>query len=213
MKKDIIPDNLYGLHYMHYCDVLSNYVHWFKQKPTAAILQYHHIKPKKLYPTLAKCRYNLVYVTPTLHMFLHFLLWAAFKEDGNTELASKYNVMKNILTYTNDTTGFNCVDSSKKHTLKMTKELMQQICKQYKQAFSELDNLSVILERSSESNSVDIGRYINRNGFVSAIQRRVKAGKMTVDKQHELLELLNQVQDYMCGLYNIEQSFVPELHR
>jgi hypothetical protein len=73
----------------------------------------------------------------------------------------------------------------------MSKELMQQICKQYKQAFGELDNLSVVLERSSKSNSVDIGKYINRNGFVSALQRRVKAGKMTVDKQHELLELLN----------------------
>ena len=191
MKKEIIPDNVFGLHYMHYCDVLSNYIHWFKQKPTAAILQYHHIKPKKLYPSLAKRRYNLICVTPTLHIFLHFFLWAAFKEDGNTELASKYNVMKNILTYTNDTTGFNCVDSSKKHTLKMSKELMQQICTRYKQAFVELHNLSVILERSSESNSVDIGQYINRNGFVSAIQRRVKAGKMTVEKKHELLELLN----------------------
>jgi len=208
MKKDIIPDNVYGLYYMHYCDVLSNYVHWFKQKPTTAILQYHHIKPKKLYPSLAKHRYNLICVTPTLHMFLHFLLYAAFKEDGNTELASKYNVVKNILNYTNDTTGFNYVDSSKKHTLKMSKELMQQICKQYKQAFSELDNLSVSLERSSASNSVDIGRYINRNGFVSAIQRRVKAGKVTVDKQYELLKLLNQVQDNICRLYDIEQSFV-----
>lgn len=191
MKKDIIPGNVYGLYYKHYCDVLSNYVHWFKQRPTAAILHYHHIKPKKLYPSLAKRRYNLICVTPTLHMFLHFLLWAAFKEDGNTELAIKYNVMQNILNYTNDTTGFNCVDSSKKHTLKMSKELMQHIFKQYKQAFSELENLSVVLERSSESNSVDIGRYINRNGFVSAIQRRVKAGKMTTEKQYELLELLN----------------------
>jgi hypothetical protein len=73
----------------------------------------------------------------------------------------------------------------------MSKELMQHICKRYKQAFSELENLSVILERNSESNLVDIGRYINRNGFVSAIQRRVKAGKMTLEKQYELLELLN----------------------
>ena len=186
MNKDIIPDNVYGLYYMHYC-----YVHWFKQKPTATILQYHHIKPKKLYPSLAKRWHNLICVTPTLHTFLHFLLWAAFKEDGNTELASKYNVMKNILAYTNDTTGFNCVDSSKKHTLKISKELMQQICKQYKQAFSELDNLSVVLERSSESKSVDIERYKNRNGFVSALQRRVKAGKMNVETQHELLEKLN----------------------
>jgi hypothetical protein len=99
--------------------------------------------------------------------------------------------MQNILNYTNDTTVFNYGDSSKKHTLKMSKELMLQIFNRYKQAFSELDNLSVILERSSESNSVDIGRYINRNGFVSATQRRVKAGKMTPEKQYELLELLN----------------------
>lgn len=171
--------------------MLSNYVHWFKQKPTTAIIQYHHVKPKKLYPALAKRRSNLVFVTPTLHMFLHVLLWKAFKENGNVELADKYNVMHNILTYTNDATGFNGVDSSKKHILKMSKELMLQIFKHYMQAFSELDSLSDILENSSKSNSIDIGRYANRNGFASALQRRVKAGKMSVEKQHELLEHLD----------------------
>ena len=97
---ELIPDNSWGVDYEYCCNVLGNYVHWFEQKPKSVILQYHHIKPKKLYPSLSKRKTNLICVTPTLHMFLHLLLYAAFKIDGNTELAEKYNVMKNILSYT-----------------------------------------------------------------------------------------------------------------
>lgn len=99
--------------------------------------------------------------------------------------------MKNIVSYANNTTGFNGTDSTKKHTLNMSKELMKQICHRYYDEFSELAKLSRSLESESESNSVNVERYANRNGFVSALQRRVKAGKMNVETQHELLEKLN----------------------
>ncbi len=99
--------------------------------------------------------------------------------------------MKNIVSYANNTTGFNGTDSTKKHTLNMSKELMKQICHRYYDEFGELAKLSRSLESESESNSVNVERYANRNGFVSALQRRVKAGKMNVETQHELLEKLN----------------------
>ena len=150
----------------------------------------HHIKPKCLYPKLAKDPSNIIKVPGIVHWALHKLLLSHYKQFGNTKAVSKLKYV-NLETYLNkDTIKY---DFSKSDDIV---QLIVQTCADFAQNWANKADIQSNLHHLENDQLDDQDLQLGKEHFGS-IEHEIEVYKKLLDDYEKKCTDIAQVLIYM----------------
>ena len=146
----------------------------------------HHIKPKCLYPKLAKDHNNIAEVPGIVHWALHKLLLSHYKQCGNTKAVSKLKYV-DLETYLNKGTI--------KYDFSKSDEIVQfivQTCADFAENWANKDDLQSNLRHLENDQLDDQELQINKENFGS-IEHEIDVYKKLLDDYEKKYTSIVQV--------------------